>query len=183
MEWARIGGFCNLYIGQEAVRADEDWHSKGRSVITGSAIMGHNAGLWNGSQGVMAALTETPRRLFQRAKAAPCQHVQQGKNFFRWPRHCGRAGFARTSCVRHRYRGNDSVSLGDFRDGASNQASLMRASTWRSFGSSRNHSIETTVMRWHVGRRARPLRPTFPKRVIPSHHSLRASRWHGCSVG
>ena len=61
-----IGGFCHLYIGQEAVVVGMQMAlDEGDQMITSYRDHGHMLACGMDAKGVMAELTGTPRRLFQ----------------------------------------------------------------------------------------------------------------------
>jgi pyruvate dehydrogenase E1 component alpha subunit len=106
-----IGGFCHLYIGQEAVVVGMQMAMKdGDQVITGYRDHGHMLATGMEPRGVMAELTGRQGGLFQ-GQGRLDAHVLQGEELLRRPRHRRRAGVARhRSGFANKYRGNDNVS-------------------------------------------------------------------------
>jgi pyruvate dehydrogenase E1 component alpha subunit len=103
-----IGGFCHLYIGQEAVVVGMQMAAarKAISVITSYRDHGHMLACGMDPKGVMAELTG--RRGAIQGQGRLHAHVLQGEAFLRRPRHRRRqvslgAGLA----FANKYRGND----------------------------------------------------------------------------
>ncbi len=120
-----IGGFCHLYIGQEAVVVGMQMTLKdGDQVITGYRDHGHMLACGMDSKGVMAELTGR-RGGYSKRQGRLDAHVL-GREVLLWrPRHRRRAGFARDgSGFSNSYRGNDHVCLTYFGDGAANQGQV-----------------------------------------------------------
>ena len=100
-----IGGFCHLYIGQEAVVVGMQAASRaGDQVITAYRDHGHMLACGMDPKGVMAELTGRAHRLFQ-GQGRLDAHVQRREEVLRRPRHRRRAGPAR-----HRARLRQQVS-------------------------------------------------------------------------
>lgn len=120
-----IGGFCHLYIGQEAVVVGMQMATKqGDQVITGYRDHGHMLACGMESRGVMAELTGR-RGGLSKGKGGSMHMFSKEKNFFGGHGIVGAQvslgtglGFANW------YRGNDNVSLAYFGDGASNQGQV-----------------------------------------------------------
>ncbi len=103
-----IGGFCHLYIGQEAIVVGMQMAlKKGDQVITGYRDHGHMLACGMEAKGVMAELTGRHGG-YSKGKGGSMHMFSKEKNFF--------GG--------HGYRGNDFVSLAYFGDGASNQGQV-----------------------------------------------------------
>lgn len=132
-----IGGFCHLYIGQEAVvtgmqmciREGED------QLLTGYRDHGHMLACGMDPRGVMAELTGRMGGL-SKGKGGSMHMFSKEKQFFGGHGIVGAqvpigAGLA----FANKYRGNDRVSLAYFGDGASNQGqvyeSFNMASLWK----------------------------------------------------
>src|SRR5262245_39723061 len=120
-----IGGFCHLYIGQEAVVVGMQMCMKpGDEIITGYRDHGHMLASGMDPKGVMAELTGRQHG-YSRGKGGSMHMFSVEKGFFgchgivgaQVPLGTGRA-FANA------YRGNDNVSLTYFGDGASNQGQV-----------------------------------------------------------
>ncbi len=120
-----IGGFCHLYIGQEAVVVGMQMASKdGDQVITGYRDHGHMLACGMESRGVMAELTGR-RGGLSKGKGGSMHMFSREKNFFGGHGIVGAQvslgtglGFANW------YRGDGSVSLTYFGDGAANQGQV-----------------------------------------------------------
>ena len=133
----KIGGFCHLYIGQEAVvvglqaaiREGED------QVITSYRDHGHMLACGMDPNGVMAELTGRIGG-YSKGKGGSMHMFSREKQFFGGHGIVGAqvpigAGLA----FANRYRGNDKVSLTYFGDGAANQGQVYEtfnmASLWK----------------------------------------------------
>ena len=120
-----IGGFCHLYIGQEAVVVGMQMASKdGDQVITSYRDHGHMLVCGMDPRGVMAELTGR-RGGYSKGKGGSMHMFSLEKNFFGGHGIVGAQvslgtgiGFA------NRYRGNGAVSMVYFGDGASNQGQV-----------------------------------------------------------
>jgi pyruvate dehydrogenase E1 component alpha subunit len=120
-----IGGFCHLYIGQEAVVVGMQMAIRaGDQVITGYRDHGHMLACGMDPKGVMAELTGR-RGGYSKGKGGSMHMFSVEKGFYgghgivaaQVPLGTG-LGFA------NRYRGNDNVSLTYFGDGAANQGQV-----------------------------------------------------------
>ncbi len=120
-----IGGFCHLYIGQEAVVVGMQMASKeGDQVITGYRDHGHMLACGMESRGVMAELTGR-RGGYSRGKGGSMHMFSREKNFYGGHGIVGAQvslgtglGFANW------YREDGRVSLAYFGDGAANQGQV-----------------------------------------------------------
>src|SRR6201982_1598561 len=120
-----IGGFCHLYIGQEAVVVGMQMTLKpGDEVITGYRDHGHMLACGMDPKGVMAELTGR-RGGYSKGKGGSVHMFSVEKGFYGGHGIVGapgpvgpRLGFADKS------RGNDNVSITYFGDGASNQGQV-----------------------------------------------------------
>jgi pyruvate dehydrogenase E1 component alpha subunit len=120
-----IGGFCHLYIGQEAVVVGMQMATKdGDQVITGYRDHGHMLSCGMEARGVMAELTGR-RGGLSKGKGGSMHMFSKEKNFYGGHGIVGAQvslgaglGFANW------YRGNDNVSLAYFGDGAANQGQV-----------------------------------------------------------
>src|SRR6202012_4198822 len=120
-----IGGFCQLYIGQEAVVVGMQMTlKKGDQFITGYRDHGHMLGCGMESKGVMAELTGR-RGGYSKGKGGSMHMFSKAENFYGGPGIVGAQGSLCTGLAfANHYRGNDNVSLAYFGDGASNQGQV-----------------------------------------------------------
>ena len=120
-----IGGFCHLYIGQEAVVVGMQMALKeGDQVITGYRDHGHMLACGMDPKGVMAELTGR-RGGYSKGKGGSMHMFSIEKNFYGGHGIVGAqvplgTGLAFTN----KYRGNDNISLTYFGDGAANQGQV-----------------------------------------------------------
>ena len=123
-----IGGFCHLYIGQEAVVTGLQMCAKdGDEIITTYRDHGHMLATGMSPKGVMAELTGR-RSGYSGGKGGSMHMFSKEKNFF------GGHGIVGASvpigaglAFANRYRGNDHVSFCYFGDGAANQGQVYEA--------------------------------------------------------
>ena len=120
-----IGGFCHLYIGQEAVVVGMQMALKpGDEVITGYRDHGHMLATGMDAKGVMAELTGR-RGGYSHGKGGSMHMFSKEKNFFGGHGIVGaQVSLGTGLAFANRYRGNDSVSLTYFGDGAANQGQV-----------------------------------------------------------
>jgi pyruvate dehydrogenase E1 component alpha subunit len=120
-----IGGFCHLYIGQEAVVVGMQMALKnGDQVITGYRDHGHMLACGMEAKGVMAELTGR-RGGYSKGKGGSMHMFSVEKNFFGGHGIVGaQVSLGTGLAFANRYRGNDFVSLAYFGDGASNQGQV-----------------------------------------------------------
>src|SRR6185369_1712578 len=120
-----IGGFCHLYIGQEAVVVGmQNALSQGDSVITSYRDHGHMLACGMDAKGVMAELTGRSGG-YSHGKGGSMHMFSKKEHFYgghgivgaQMPLGTGLA-FA------NRYRGNDNLSVTYFGDGAANQGQV-----------------------------------------------------------
>src|SRR5689334_20667968 len=120
-----IGGFCHLYIGQEAVVVGMQMAiGEGDQVITGYRDHGHMLACGMDPRGVMAELTGR-RTGYSHGKGGSMHMFSREKDFF------GGHGIVAAQvplgtglAFANRYRKNDRVCLTYFGDGASNQGQV-----------------------------------------------------------
>ncbi len=120
-----IGGFCHLYIGQEAVVVGMQMAlKKGDAIITGYRDHGHMLAAGMDAKGVMAELTGR-RNGYSKGKGGSMHMFSAEKGFF------GGHGIVAAQvplgtglAFASKYRGQDNVSLTYFGDGAANQGQV-----------------------------------------------------------
>src|SRR5436190_12530251 len=120
-----IGGFCHLYIGQEAVVVGMQMGlKKGDEVITGYRDHGHMLACGMDPKGVMAELTGRHGG-YSKGKGGSMHMFSKEENFFGGHGIVGaQVSLGTGLAFANRYRGNDFVSLAYFGDGASNQGQV-----------------------------------------------------------
>jgi pyruvate dehydrogenase E1 component alpha subunit len=120
-----IGGFCHLYIGQEAVVVGMQMAiGDGDQVITGYRDHGHMLACGMEPRGVMAELTGR-RTGYSHGKGGSMHMFSREKNFFGG--HgivAGQVPLGTGLAFANRYRKNDRVCLTYFGDGAANQGQV-----------------------------------------------------------
>ena len=130
-----IGGFCHLYIGQEAVVTGMQAALKpGDSVITTYRDHGHMLAAGMDPRGVMAELMGR-RDGYSKGKGGSMHMFSREKNFFGGHGIVGApAPLGAGLAFGHKFRGNDNIALSYFGDGAANQGqvseSLNLAKLW-----------------------------------------------------
>jgi pyruvate dehydrogenase E1 component alpha subunit len=123
-----IGGFCHLYIGQEAVvvgmqMAVED----GDEVITSYRDHGHMLATGMEARGVMAELTGRSGG-YSRGKGGSMHMFSRERNFFGGHGIVGaQVSLGVGLAFSNKYRKNDRVSLTYFGEGASNQGQVFES--------------------------------------------------------
>jgi pyruvate dehydrogenase E1 component alpha subunit len=131
-----IGGFCHLYIGQEAVVVGMQLCLKsGDQVITGYRDHGHMLACGMDSKGVMAELTGR-RGGYSRGKGGSMHMFSMEKHFYGGHGIVGaQVSLGTGLAFANRYRKNGNVSLAYFGDGAANQGqvyeSFNMAALWK----------------------------------------------------
>jgi pyruvate dehydrogenase E1 component alpha subunit len=120
-----IGGFCHLYIGQEAVVVGMQMALKpGDQVITGYRDHGHMLACGMDPKGVMAELTGRTHG-YSRGKGGSMHMFSVEKGFFGGHGIVGaQVPLGTGLAFANRYRGKDNVSLTYFGDGAANQGQV-----------------------------------------------------------
>ncbi|HWM82791.1 MAG TPA: pyruvate dehydrogenase (acetyl-transferring) E1 component subunit alpha [Pseudolabrys sp.] len=120
-----IGGFCHLYIGQEAVVVGMQMSLKdGDQVITGYRDHGHMLACGMDPKGVMAELTGR-RGGYSRGKGGSMHMFSVSKGFYGGHGIVGaQVPLGTGLAFSNRYRGNDHVSITYFGDGAANQGQV-----------------------------------------------------------
>jgi pyruvate dehydrogenase E1 component alpha subunit len=120
-----IGGFCHLYIGQEAVVVGMQMAiSDGDQVITSYRDHGHMLATGMEPRGVMAELTGRAGG-YSHGKGGSMHMFSREKNFFGGHGIVGaQVSLGTGLAFSNWYRGNDRVSLTYFGEGASNQGQV-----------------------------------------------------------
>lgn len=120
-----IGGFCHLYIGQEAIVVGMQMAlEEGDQVITGYRDHGHMLACGMDAKGVMAELTGR-RGGYSRGKGGSMHMFSKEKHFYGGHGIVGaQVSLGTGLAFANRYRGNDRVSLTYFGDGAANQGQV-----------------------------------------------------------
>ena len=131
-----IGGFCHLYIGQEAVVVGMQMAQKdGDQVITSYRDHGHMIALGMSARGVMAELTGR-RGGLSKGKGGSMHMFSKEKQFYGGHGIVGaQVSLGTGLAFANKYRGNDNVSTAYFGDGAANQGqvyeSFNMANLWK----------------------------------------------------
>src|SRR5271156_6647112 len=120
-----IGGFCHLYIGQEAVVTGMKLAMRdGDQMITGYRDHGHMLACGMDPKGVMAELTGR-RGVYSKGKGGSMHMFSLEKQFYGGHGIVGaQVPLGTVLAFANKYRGNDSVSLTYFGDGAANQGQV-----------------------------------------------------------
>src|ERR1700727_3808812 len=120
-----IGGFCHLYIGQEAVVVGMQMAKKdGDQMITGYRDHGHMIACGMDPKGVMAELTGR-RGGYSKGQGGSMHMFSVDKGFFGGHGIVGApVPVGHGLAFANKYRGNDNVSLTYFGDGAANQGQV-----------------------------------------------------------
>ena len=131
-----IGGFCHLYIGQEAVVTGMKMALiEGDQMITAYRDHGHMLAMELSPRGVMAELTGR-RGGLSKGKGGSMHMFSKEKHFYGGHGIVGaQVSLGTGLAFANRYRGNKNVSLTYFGDGAANQGqvyeSFNMASLWK----------------------------------------------------
>jgi pyruvate dehydrogenase E1 component alpha subunit len=120
-----IGGFCHLYIGQEAVVVGMQLALKeGDQVITGYRDHGHMLATGMDPKGVMAELTGR-RGGYSKGKGGSMHMFSKEKHFYGGHGIVGaQVSLGTGLAFANRYRGSNSVAVAYFGDGAANQGQV-----------------------------------------------------------
>jgi len=120
-----IGGFCHLYIGQEAVVVGMQMAMKeGDQVITGYRDHGHMIATGMDPKGVMAELTGRAHG-YSKGKGGSMHMFSVEKGFYGGHGIVGaQVPLGTGLAFANRYRGNDNISITYFGDGAANQGQV-----------------------------------------------------------
>jgi pyruvate dehydrogenase E1 component alpha subunit len=131
-----IGGFCHLYIGQEAVVTGLKMSLiEGDQMITGYRDHGHMLAMEMSPRGVMAELTGR-RGGLSKGKGGSMHMFSKEKHFYGGHGIVGaQVSLGTGLAFANKYRGNKNVSLAFFGDGAANQGqvyeSFNMAALWK----------------------------------------------------
>jgi len=120
-----IGGFCHLYIGQEAVVTGIQMVLKpGDQIITGYRDHGHMLATGMDPKGVMAELTGR-RHGYSKGKGGSMHMFSKEKNFYGGHGIVGaQVPLGTGLAFANRYRSNGNISVAYFGDGAANQGQV-----------------------------------------------------------
>jgi pyruvate dehydrogenase E1 component alpha subunit len=120
-----IGGFCHLYIGQEAVVVGMQMAlKKGDQVITGYRDHGHMLACGMDPKGVMAELTGRSHG-YSKGKGGSMHMFSVEKGFFGGHGIVGaQVPLGTGLAFSNHYRGNDNIAVTYFGDGAANQGQV-----------------------------------------------------------
>jgi pyruvate dehydrogenase E1 component alpha subunit len=120
-----IGGFCHLYIGQEAVVIGMKMAAReGDQVITGYRDHGHMLACGMAPKGVMAELTGR-RSGLSKGKGGSMHMFSKEKHFYGGHGIVGATASLGTGIAfANRYRGSGAVTITYFGDGAANQGQV-----------------------------------------------------------
>jgi len=123
-----IGGFCHLYIGQEAVVVGMQLAiSQGDQVITSYRDHGHMLATGMEARGVMAELTGRATG-YSHGKGGSMHMFSKARNFFGGHGIVGaQVSLGNGLAFSNWYRGNDRVCLTYFGEGASNQGQVFES--------------------------------------------------------
>jgi pyruvate dehydrogenase E1 component alpha subunit len=123
-----IGGFCHLYIGQEAVVVGVQMAlQKGDQVITSYRDHGHMLATGMDPKGVMAELTGRATG-YSKGKGGSMHMFSREKNFFGGHGIVGaQVSLGTGLAFSNQYRGNSSVAITYMGEGASNQGQVFES--------------------------------------------------------
>jgi pyruvate dehydrogenase E1 component alpha subunit len=123
-----IGGFCHLYIGQEAVVTGlEALRKEGDQVVTGYRDHGHMLACGMDPKGVMAELTGREGG-YSKGKGGSMHMFSSEKKFYGGHGIVGaQVPIGTGLAFANKYRGNDNVAFTYFGDGAANQGQVFEA--------------------------------------------------------
>jgi pyruvate dehydrogenase E1 component alpha subunit len=123
-----IGGFCHLYIGQEAVVVGmQSVIEMGDSIITSYRDHGHMLAAGMDPKGVMAELTGRSTG-YSKGKGGSMHMFSREKNFFGGHGIVGaQVPIGTGLAFAHKYNGKKNVSLTYFGDGSANQGQVYEA--------------------------------------------------------
>src|SRR5262245_11618241 len=124
----QIGGFCHLYIGQEAVVVGMQSTIKlGDAIITSYRDHGHMLAAGMDPKGVMAELTGRASG-YSKGKGGSMHMFSREKHFYGGHGIVGaQVPIGTGLAFAHKYNGNNNVSLTYFGDGSANQGQVYEA--------------------------------------------------------
>ena len=172
-----IGGFCHLYIGQEAVVVGMQAALKeGDTIVTSYRDHGHMLACGMDPKGVMAELTGR-RSGYSRGKGGSMHMFSREKNFFGGHGIVGaQVPIGTGLAFAHRYRSNGLICVTYLGDGAINQGqvyeSFNMAALWKL-------PIVYAIENNRYGMGTSIDRASAAHRPVPSRHGLRHSRRAG----
>ena len=180
-----IGGFCHLYIGQEAVVVGMQMALKaGDEVITGYRDHGHMLACGMDPKGVMAELTGRAHG-YSKGKGGSMHMFSVEKGFYGGHGIVGaQVPLGTGLAFANHYRGNDNISLTYFGDGAANQGqvyeSFNMAELWKLpvvyVIENNRYAMGTSIARSSA-------QVNLSRRGALVQHSGRAGRRHGRARG
>ena len=123
-----IGGFCHLYIGQEAVVVGmQSTIGEGDTIVTSYRDHGHMLAAGMDPKGVMSELTGRSGG-YSKGKGGSMHMFSRAKNFFGGHGIVGaQVPIGTGLAFAHKYRNNGRVSLTYFGDGSANQGQVYEA--------------------------------------------------------
>src|SRR5256885_5906007 len=179
-----IGGFCHLYIGQEAVAVGlQSAMTVGKdSVITGYRDHGHMLAYGIDPKVIMAELTGREAGI-SKGKGGSMHMFSVDHGFYGGHGIVGaQVPLGTGLAFKHKYAEDGGVCLTYLGDGAVNQGQVYGPSTWPSCGACRSSTrSRTTNMRWARRSRARPPNLSFTSAAKATASRASRSRGWTCS--
>ena len=175
-----IGGFCHLYIGQEAVVVGMQAALKeGDTIVTSYRDHGHMLACGMDPKGVMAELTGR-RGGYSHGKGGSMHMFSREKNFFGGHGIVGaQVPIGTGLAFAHHYRGNGLIAVTYLGDGAINQGQVYESFNMASLVEAADRLRRSRTIATGWGRRSTAPRPapTCSTAVLPT--ASRASRSTG----